>query len=226
VDDMWPNRPPIPQNKVKLHPVSLSGESVTSKLERVRKAVTDEAKADAIVMSALDQIGWLFNLRGSDIMCNPVFFSYALISESAAHLFLGRRDGNVDGVLDGETKEELVNSGVTLHSYTDFNVAFLPTLIKEGSYVLVEKVRWEARSATSSKFQSTYTQPFPWLATGFMLRGYRISGPEGWRLHHRDRVVLPGGSIQGEEERGRDQRDQGRSEEGQRRDSQVGTTQK
>jgi hypothetical protein len=145
---MWPNRPPIPQNKVKLHPVSLSGESVTSKLERVRKAVTDEAKADAIVMSALDQIGWLFNLRGSDIMCNPVFFSYALISESSAHLFLGRRDGNVDGVLDGETKEELVKSGVTLHSYTDFNVAFLPTLIKEGSYVLVEKVRWEARSAT------------------------------------------------------------------------------
>ena len=140
VDAMWPTRPPIPQNPVKLHPDSLAGESVPSKLGRVRKAVSEESKADAIIISALDQIGWLFNLRGSDIMCNPVFFSYALVtSEGAAHLFLGRRDGNVDAVLDDEARAELGESGVEIHAYSDFNAEFLPSLLPEKAYVLVEK---------------------------------------------------------------------------------------
>jgi len=140
VDAMWPTRPPIPQNPVKLHPDSLAGESVPSKLGRVRKAVSEESKADAIIISALDQIGWLFNLRGSDIMCNPVFFSYALVtSEGAAHLFLGRRDGNVDAVLDDEARAKLGESGVEIHAYSDFNAEFLPSLLPEKAYVLVEK---------------------------------------------------------------------------------------
>lgn len=139
VDDMWPSRPEIPQNPVKLHPVSLAGESVESKLGRVRKNIMEESKADAIVISALDQIGWLFNLRGSDIMCNPVFFSYALVTEKSAHLFLGRRDGDTEAFLEPEAKESLAKSGVSIHKYSEFNVEFLPTLLSPGAYVLVEK---------------------------------------------------------------------------------------
>jgi Xaa-Pro aminopeptidase len=89
VDSMWPARPAVPRQPVVLHPLALSGESAGGKLQRFRAAVLD-AGAQSAVVAALDQIAWLFNLRGSDIACNPVFFAYALVTSADAFLFLGR----------------------------------------------------------------------------------------------------------------------------------------
>jgi Xaa-Pro aminopeptidase len=97
VDAAWgASRPPLSAHPVKPHPLSLSGEASSSKLRRVAAALRD-AGAGSLILNALDQIAWLFNLRGSDIECNPVFFSYAVVSLHgagvSATLWLRRLEG-------------------------------------------------------------------------------------------------------------------------------------
>ena len=91
-----------------IHPLNFSGEKICSKLDRIKAQLT-AAAIDAVVVSALDQIAWLFNLRGSDIDCNPCFFSFALIelNLSIVHLFVGRRQGQGEGEGEGEEGFEL-----------------------------------------------------------------------------------------------------------------------
>ncbi|KAJ3917949.1 putative Xaa-Pro aminopeptidase P [Lentinula edodes] len=81
VDLIWgSDRPPRPKNAVVPLDEKYSGESVTSKLNRLASAVSSNTPAPlAFVLTALDDIAWLFNLRGSDIAYNPVFFSYAVV---------------------------------------------------------------------------------------------------------------------------------------------------
>ncbi len=67
-------------------PDSITGESVASKLERVRKAM-DRKNAAILPVTKLDQIAWLYNLRGRDVECNPVFISYAIVTQTEAYLF-------------------------------------------------------------------------------------------------------------------------------------------
>jgi Xaa-Pro aminopeptidase len=81
-------------------------------LEELRAHISSQ-NAYGTVVSALDEIAWLFNLRGSDIECNPVFFSYAIISETEAILYL-----DLDKVTD-QVKEHL-GSTVTLKPYSVF----------------------------------------------------------------------------------------------------------
>lgn len=81
VDVIWgSDRPPRPKHAVVPLDEKYSGESVTSKLNRLASAVSSNTPAPlAFVLTALDDIAWLFNLRGSDIAYNPVFFSYAVV---------------------------------------------------------------------------------------------------------------------------------------------------
>ncbi|KAJ3841758.1 putative Xaa-Pro aminopeptidase P [Lentinula raphanica] len=81
IDSIWAaDRPPRPKNPVVPLEENYSGESVTSKLDRLASAVSSNTpKPRALVLTALDDIAWLFNLRGSDISYNPVFFSYAVV---------------------------------------------------------------------------------------------------------------------------------------------------
>ena len=67
-------------------PDSITGESVGNKLERVRKAM-DRKKTAILPVTKLDQIAWLYNLRGRDVECNPVFISYAIVTQTEAYLF-------------------------------------------------------------------------------------------------------------------------------------------
>jgi len=130
IDEMWEIRPSIPQKPVCVHPTSLAGEEVSSKVSRVRESLVQE-HGHATVISALDQIAWLYNLRGSDIDCNPVFFGYGVVTLTGAHLFLGRRDENDEELLwlSEEVKNHLVEANVTLHSYGTF-VSQLPTILQ------------------------------------------------------------------------------------------------
>ena len=78
VDVIWGSRRPnVPRNPCLEQPLALTGESVSSKLERVQK----ELNGNALVLNALDQICWLTNLRGNDVECNPVFFAYAVVTD-------------------------------------------------------------------------------------------------------------------------------------------------
>lgn len=87
MSELWTDRPVIPDNMVSLHPLEYSGESTSSKVSRVRKHLLD-CGADGLLVTALDEIAWVLNLRGSDVHCNPVFVSYLLISPENITLYI------------------------------------------------------------------------------------------------------------------------------------------
>ncbi|KAG8853749.1 hypothetical protein FRB96_008003 [Tulasnella sp. 330] len=87
VDQVWADRPTRPKTKVRALAVEFAGQSSQEKVEAVRAELKKE-KADAIVVTMLDEVAWLFNLRGSDINFNPVFFAYAVITTTTSTLYI------------------------------------------------------------------------------------------------------------------------------------------
>ena len=85
-DELWENRPVIPTNPIEIQPLEYAGETCQSKLTRLREALL-QAGAEGTVVSQLDEIAWLLNLRGTDVHCNPVFVAYMLLDQSEATLF-------------------------------------------------------------------------------------------------------------------------------------------
>ena len=84
---LWTDRPVIPDNKVCLHPLEYAGETTASKIGRIREYLSGHG-ADGLLVTALDEIAWVLNLRGSDVHCNPVFVSYLLISPGKVTLYI------------------------------------------------------------------------------------------------------------------------------------------
>ncbi|KAI9314514.1 peptidase M24, structural domain-containing protein [Dichotomocladium elegans] len=109
VDKVWTDQPLAPQDPVLVHPVKFAGKSHADKLEDVQKYIA-EKNAYGVFVSALDEIAWLFNLRGSDVECNPVFNSYALVTQTEAFLYVE------PAKVDDAVKEHLGNH-VTLKPY-------------------------------------------------------------------------------------------------------------
>lgn len=87
LERIWRDRPAIPADKVVIQPLEFAGEPAHEKLARIRKALRED-HADGILISALDDIAWTLNLRGTDVHCNPVFVSYLLLSSTDATLFV------------------------------------------------------------------------------------------------------------------------------------------
>ena len=108
--ELWTDRPVIPDNEVQLHPLEYSGESTSSKISRVRKYLT-ECGADGLLVTALDEIAWVLNLRGSDVHCNPVFVSYLLISPEKVTLYIN----NVK--LSAEVNAYLASEKIDVEAY-------------------------------------------------------------------------------------------------------------
>lgn len=108
--ELWTDRPVIPDNMVSLHPLEYSGESTSSKISRVRKHLL-ECCADGLLVTALDEIAWVLNLRGSDVHCNPVFVSYLLISPENITLYIN----NVK--LPDDVKAYLMSEHIDVQAY-------------------------------------------------------------------------------------------------------------
>lgn len=112
VGEIWQDRPALPIAPVYVVGVDSVGVSAADKLSNIRR-VLEEKDADAHVLSTLDDIAWLFNLRGGDVECNPVFLSYAVIERDAAYLFT-----NGDRI-HSCVKEYIRQLGVTILPYND-----------------------------------------------------------------------------------------------------------
>ena len=84
---IWNDQPAIPQHKIELHPLKFAGETTASKLDRIRQALRRQ-HCDGMLMSALDDIAWTLNMRGTDVHCNPVFVSYLVIEHEKTTLFV------------------------------------------------------------------------------------------------------------------------------------------
>lgn len=87
VDLIWEGRPPFPDHPVFILPVKFSGLPMEEKMDKV-KNILKEKNADFLILSKLDAIAWLLNLRGSDIAYNPVFISYLIIGKTQSYLFI------------------------------------------------------------------------------------------------------------------------------------------
>lgn len=110
LQEIWKDRPQIPLNPVEIHPLCYAGESLSSKIGRVRKALQSQ-HADGLLVSALDDIAWTLNLRGSDVHCNPVFVSYLLISSDSVSLYVDARK------LTEDVKSYLAENGMSIYNY-------------------------------------------------------------------------------------------------------------
>ena len=86
---LWTDRPAIPGHKVCLHPLKYAGETTASKISRIRKSLAVRG-GDGLLVTALDEIAWVLNLRGSDVHCNPVFVSYLLITPGNVTLYINK----------------------------------------------------------------------------------------------------------------------------------------
>lgn len=122
---IWKDRPVIPLNKVEIQPEEFTGESVKSKLARIRKEIKAN-HANGMLVTALDDIAWTLNLRGTDVHCNPVFVSFLLIREDDATLFIDERKltAEVSVYLHDNDIKVLPYDAVTgaLKKYDDYSI--------------------------------------------------------------------------------------------------------
>lgn len=116
VDHAWSAsqvpRAGVPCEPLRVHPITFAGVSVIDKLAQVRASMRSE-NADALVLCALDEIAWLFNVRGADIPSNPVAISYAVVLPHAAFLCIDPKKVTAEAAL------HLEESGVSLAAYDD-----------------------------------------------------------------------------------------------------------
>lgn len=90
IEAIWKDRPAIPQDPIALHDLRYAGKPMEEKLRDIRTALQQQG-AEAIFVSALDEIAWTLNLRGSDVHCNPVFVAYLYIGAQEVMLFTDER---------------------------------------------------------------------------------------------------------------------------------------
>lgn len=109
---IWTDRPARPMNPAFVHDEALAGEDVDSKISRVVDAL-DAADADGLLITALDEIAWLLNLRGSDVDYTPVVIAFAYVSADERVLFIDSEK------VTSEVKDHLKKYGVKIKDYDD-----------------------------------------------------------------------------------------------------------
>lgn len=110
VDEIWKQRPKPPNKPVRLHDLKFAGVDISSKLSSLRSHLAT-AGSTAIVVSGLDEIAWLLNLRGNDIPHSPVMYSYLIVETTAATLFVD------DCKITPEVMDHLKAAGVEIKPY-------------------------------------------------------------------------------------------------------------
>lgn len=140
--EAWKDRPCVPDNKIDIHPIEYAGVEAADKISLVRKTLADK-HIDGMLISALDDIAWMLNLRGTDVHCNPVFVSYLLLSQSSATLYINKVKVSEDVeeylLRQGVKIDEYENVGKGLADYREYNILLDPD---ETSYTLFKTVKW------------------------------------------------------------------------------------
>ena len=112
VNDIWKDRCSLPTEKAFLLDIEYSGESFSDKLSRIR-TVMKEKKATIHILASLDDIAWLFNIRGRDIKSNPVVLSYAIIGIDSVYLFIDKNK------ISEDIRTELSKENVQIKGYEE-----------------------------------------------------------------------------------------------------------
>lgn len=134
LDAFWTARPPLPQAPIYEHEERFAGAPRREKIGRVRQAM-QELGASWHLISSLDDIAWLLNLRGSDVDYNPVFLSHLLLSEADAYLFVDEQK------LSPELKQQLLHDGVMLKPYEAVQAVLATQLADDACSLLIDPAR-------------------------------------------------------------------------------------
>lgn len=118
ISPIWTKRPALPKNKIEVYPEEYSGESTTARIDRIMNNVEAHG-GKSLFLSALDDIAWTLNLRGSDIHCTPVFLAYANLSREGSKLFV-----NQDKVTE-EVREAMKAANVIIEDYDSAEISTL-----------------------------------------------------------------------------------------------------
>lgn len=110
LEEVWSNRPKLPREKAFLHEVKYCGKRAKEKIREVREGMKYFG-ANNYLIASLDDIAWLYNIRGNDVKCNPVVLSYALVREKEAYLYVDRDK------FTSEMEEKLLKEGILLKDY-------------------------------------------------------------------------------------------------------------
>lgn len=177
-DEVWADRPPLPSDKAFIHDMKYAGESTRDKIEKTLARVK-EAGADAILISALDEIAWALNLRGKDVAYNPVVTSFLYLGKTGSTLFID------DVKVTDRVREYLAGNDISIAPYNS-------VLKFAGALPFTTKVLVDPSSSSSSlvtalgKRISLGRSPIP------LLKGIRndvqIEGLQ--RAMHRDGIAL------------------------------------
>lgn len=139
-DEVWTGRPKLPQGKVTVLPEEICGLSAQEKLEKVR-AVMKEKGAQALLLSKLDDLMWLLNIRGQDVECNPVALSYGFITLESCYLFIQPE------AMTEEAYSYAQRCGITVKKYDEI-LAFLQ------EYEYSGKVMYDGRNLNYTLYRA------------------------------------------------------------------------
>lgn len=130
IDDIWKDRGEFPNSKAFIHEMKYSGLESQEKINRVRQVMA-KLGADYHVIGKLDDIAWLFNIRGSDVPSNPMLLSYGVITKDKAILFV------YESKIDEEVSDFLKEQGISIKSYDEIKEYLLE--VPKGSKILLDK---------------------------------------------------------------------------------------
>ncbi len=140
IDLIWKNRSSLPQNPLKIFDVKYAGISVKEKLENIRKAIL-RLDTTVYVLSNLDEIAWVYNIRGNDVNFNPLVISYAVIEKDHAHFFVDKEK------LTEETIAYFDLNEIIIHDYNEI-YKFLNELNSES------KILFDGQKLNQNLFES------------------------------------------------------------------------
>ncbi len=143
IDKAWKDRPAIPRYEIYEHDTAFAGMSRTDRLVQVRAQMQDH---DHYFISALDEIAWLFNLRGKDVESNPVGIMYAVVSKHSSHIFIFPEKVNKD------LAAKLTEDGIVLQDYN--NISQYLSAIPTDESIIIDKT--SCNSALYNKVSTSH----------------------------------------------------------------------
>ncbi|WP_099468293.1 aminopeptidase P family protein [Konateibacter massiliensis] len=132
VDEIWNDRPELSHENAFLIEEKHSGMSTADKIKKVREKL-EKTNTSTHILTSLDDIAWLFNIRGNDVECNPVVLSYAVITKKEAILFLN------ETILSNEIREELAKNNIIVMPYN--SIYEFVKMIGKDERILLDKAK-------------------------------------------------------------------------------------
>ncbi|MBQ8888330.1 MAG: aminopeptidase P family protein, partial [Bacteroidaceae bacterium] len=153
-EQIWENRPSLPQSPVFIQGLEYAGVSCTDKIKDIQEAIQANG-ASAIILSSLDEIAWTLNLRGDDVHCNPLFISYLLLSEAGHTLYI------LEEKITDEVRAYLKSHHVAVKSYQSFSEDLLSFSTKAEGLLQIAPQANEALYTLASQQTNVIVAPSP-----------------------------------------------------------------